>query len=124
MSYAKVTAHNAPPISRQPHPDPALLNTRRGTVDENPDVDDPKVIVVPSNFKEHPVTETSKTIVPTHDDDDDHHHHENGSHKRKARKDKAKAALHDAEDEGLQIWNHAKRVLFQPAFAGGLLSVG
>jgi len=120
MSYANVTAHNAPPLSRQPHPDPALLNTKRGPVDNAPDVDGPKVVVVPSNFKEHPVTETSRTVLPTHDEDD---HHENGSHKRKARKDKAKAALHDAEAEGLQVWNHAKRVLFQPAFAGGLLSI-
>ncbi|KAJ7647444.1 hypothetical protein FB45DRAFT_893472 [Roridomyces roridus] len=27
MSYAEVTAKNAPPLSEQPHPDPALLNT-------------------------------------------------------------------------------------------------
>jgi len=44
MSYASVAAHNAPPASQQPHPDP--------------------VNVVDSTFKEHPATTTSVNRPP------------------------------------------------------------
>lgn len=54
MSYAQVAANNAPPISEQPHPDPALFQTaadREPT--ELPSVDT-KVAVAPADYKEHP----------------------------------------------------------------------
>ncbi|KAF7376047.1 Phospholipid-transporting ATPase [Mycena sanguinolenta] len=48
MSYAQVTAHNAAPLSQQPHPDPALLNTDPPT--SSPYIDPTKKInVVPMN---------------------------------------------------------------------------
>lgn len=39
MSYAAVTAHNAPPLSQQAHPDLGLLNTKNPHDEVNPDVD-------------------------------------------------------------------------------------
>lgn len=42
----------------------------------------------------------------------------------KARKERAKDHLRKAEDESVQLWDTIKDKVFQPAFAGGLLSVG
>jgi hypothetical protein len=39
MSYAAVTAHNAPPLPQQPHPDFGLLNTKNPHDEVTPDVD-------------------------------------------------------------------------------------
>lgn len=47
-----------------------------------------------------------------------------GSSKRKARKEKAQDAVHNAEAEGLHIWEVAKDALLRPGVAGGLIGVG
>jgi hypothetical protein len=53
-SYADVAAHNAPPPSQQPKPDPNLLegggdhSSTPGTTISHPDVDSGKVNVVPA----------------------------------------------------------------------------
>jgi hypothetical protein len=46
MSYAAVIAHNAPPLSQQPHPDLGLLNTAATNDETIPDIDKAKVGVV------------------------------------------------------------------------------
>jgi hypothetical protein len=46
MSYAAVTAHNAPPLSQQPHPDLGLLNTTAANDETIPDIDKEKVVKV------------------------------------------------------------------------------
>jgi hypothetical protein len=68
MSYAAVTAHNAPPLSAQPHPDLGLLHTEDDRDATIPDVSTAKVNVVPHDFKQHPVTETMLQVE--HSDDD------------------------------------------------------
>lgn len=56
MSYAAVTKENREPLSEQPHPDTALLNTAPPAEGEVglPDGDSTKVTVVPSDWKENP----------------------------------------------------------------------
>lgn len=70
MSYAAVTAHNASPLSAQPHPDQGLLYTQADADRDHaiPDVSTAKVNVVAHDFKQHPVTET--TLHVEHSDDE------------------------------------------------------
>lgn len=54
MSYASVAAHNAPPPSQQPHPDPSLLTTEDDVSGGSlPDVSR-NVNVAPHDFKSNP----------------------------------------------------------------------
>lgn len=122
MSYAQVAAHNAPPRSEQPRPDPALLNTEPPSHSNIAD-DMAKVSMVAPGFKDHPETVTSTSIpyespprpvsggVPPFP----------GSSNNNS---KAKRNLRDAEDEAAGLWNAAKRQLLRPGVAGGLLGVG
>ncbi|SRR5260221_3718291 len=57
MSYASVTAKGLPPTSAQPHPDTTLLNTQQAET-QLPSVE-AKIIVAPTDFKEHPRVRTT-----------------------------------------------------------------
>ncbi|KDQ57547.1 hypothetical protein JAAARDRAFT_58152 [Jaapia argillacea MUCL 33604] len=115
MSYAAVAAHDAPPPSLQPQADPALLNTQPPTASNVAD-DTKKVNLVSPDFKQHPATVTSETIIiePDHSSPSVPHH---------SKKDKAKKRLHHAEQEGFQLWHVAKEQLLRPGVAGGLVGV-
>jgi len=118
MSYAAVAAHNAPPPSEQPHPDPALLNVPNLATAPPPAADDAsKVNVVASDFKEHPATLTSEYVnsfpPPS----------PSPSGPPAPRKRRARKTFDDAEAEGLYLWEKLKDVLFRPPVAGGLLGV-
>lgn len=55
MSYAAVTASNAPPPSQQPHANPNLLNTGSGPHQSYPvDAYNEKVNIASPGFKDHP----------------------------------------------------------------------
>ncbi|KZT28921.1 hypothetical protein NEOLEDRAFT_1057143 [Neolentinus lepideus HHB14362 ss-1] len=115
MSYASVAAQNLPPneVCFIPHPDPALLNTGSESFDDVAD-DAAKVNVVPSDFKQHPHTVTSETEVVRETDE---------SVPPVPKKDKAKKRLHQAEVEGVYLWEIAKEHLLRPGVAGGLLGI-
>jgi len=125
MSYASVTAHNAPPISKQPKPDPALLNTTAPGYTTGVADDTAKVNVVGPDFKRNPVTVTSETDPLTENDYYYDDGNVNGSAKRKARvgKEKAKVTIGKAEREGVHLWGMAKEQLLRPGVAGGLMGV-
>ena len=128
MSYADVAAHNAPPSSqqvcssvsriqwprlnepsRQPHPDPALLNTEPPTADNI--VNDAKVNIVAPDFKARL------------DAASEEHSAASGAKRPSSAKDRARKYVHDAEEEGIQLWTAAKQLLFRPAVAGGLIGL-
>ncbi|KAK7057300.1 hypothetical protein R3P38DRAFT_1170121 [Favolaschia claudopus] len=94
MSYAEVTAHNAPPLSEQPRPDTGLLNTAPPT--SSPNVDPTKKI----------------NIVPPGSG--------SGSNPSSRR---AHRAYDEAKAEGDYIWESAKHYLFRPGVAGGLIGL-
>ncbi|KAJ6499414.1 hypothetical protein C8R45DRAFT_982310 [Mycena sanguinolenta] len=94
MSYAQVTAHNAAPLSQQPHPDPALLNTEPPS--SSPYIDPTKKInVVPMNNN----PKSSSSSRP---------------HSRR---------YEEAKAEGDYLWESAKHYLFRPGVAGGLIGL-
>ncbi|KAI0815221.1 hypothetical protein BC629DRAFT_1579714 [Irpex lacteus] len=111
MSYASVAAHNAPPPSAQPHPDPALLTTEPPSQDNIAD-DAAKLNIVSNDFRENPATLTSTADI-----------REDKSSKGKKAVDKAKHYAHELEDEGFYLWNLVKHQLLRPGVAGGLLGV-
>ncbi|EPQ57410.1 hypothetical protein GLOTRDRAFT_92447 [Gloeophyllum trabeum ATCC 11539] len=112
MSYASVAAHNLPP--NEPHPDPALLNTEPPTAGVADDT--LKVNVVPSDFRAHPATVTSEKTVYTEPELPE-------APGAPSKKDKAKKRLHQAEDEGLHLWEVTKQTVLQPGVAGGLIGI-
>lgn len=116
MSYASVAAHDAPPLSEQPHPDPALLTTERRSASNVID-DTSKVNVVSSDFKENPATYTSETYVPEDIDDD------LVDPGRNVVKGKRNRHLQEAQAEGIYLWEVAKHYLFRPGVAGGLIGL-
>ncbi|PAV24108.1 40S ribosomal S18-coprinopsis cinerea [Pyrrhoderma noxium] len=120
MSYADVTAHNAPPPSMQPKPDPALLNTEQpksGIVAD----DTAKVNIVSPDFKRDPTTVTSeKHPIEDVSESDGEEDNTNGSQKRKRR---VRRKLQEAEQEAVDVWTVAKEKLLQPGVAGGLVGV-
>ncbi|KAI0743946.1 hypothetical protein C8Q80DRAFT_1272567 [Daedaleopsis nitida] len=107
MSYASVAAHNAPPPSQQPHPDPALLTTEPPSAD-NIAEDAAKVNIVAPDFKQHPATTTSIKDIPSD---------------KYSAPSKRRRYIDEAEEEGLYIWNLAKQYLLHPAVFGGLLGI-
>ncbi|KIM23475.1 hypothetical protein M408DRAFT_11503 [Serendipita vermifera MAFF 305830] len=127
MSYANVVAHNAPPLSQQPHPDLNLLNTSNPHDEVAPDVDTAHVTVVAHDFKAQPVTETTLVVENTDSEDEDEGTgNVPGSHKRKARKEKQRARERrvraaERKIDGWAAWTKDK--LFQPAVAGGIFAV-
>lgn len=142
MSYASVAAHNAPPPSQQPHPDPNLLTTQDDVSGGSlPDLSN-SVNVAPSDFKSNPhvsissyirrkpsdesfQTVTSETVPATYDSSDDEGQgNRTGSSKRRAAKDRARKSLHKAEEEGLYLWAQFKERVLRPGTAGGILGVG
>ncbi|KAH9937730.1 hypothetical protein B0H21DRAFT_825412 [Amylocystis lapponica] len=112
MSYASVAAQNAPPPSKQPRADPALLNTDAPTADNIAD-DAAKVNLVAPDFREHPNTLTSEAAVPLDSDP---------TPSRKSRAS-ARRYAQQAENESLYLWNLTKHYIFRPAVAGGLLGL-
>ena len=117
MSFASVTARNAP--ADQPLPDPALLNTTQSTASGVAD-DTAKVGVVSPNFKQNPATTTSTYQPPRYDEG------ESDSPHRRAPKTKAKAKklARDAEKEAIHWSAVAKELVLRPPVAGGLIGVG
>ncbi|RPD53508.1 hypothetical protein L227DRAFT_581275 [Lentinus tigrinus ALCF2SS1-6] len=111
MSYASVAAHNAPPPSEQPHPDPALLTTELPSADNIAD-DAAKLNVVAPDFKEHPATATSVQDIPP-----------DTSAPAPSTPSKRRRYLDEVEKEGFYLWNLVKQYLFHPAVAGGLLGL-
>lgn len=112
MSYAAVAAENAPPVSQQPRPDPALLNITHPTHSDITD-DARKVNVVGPDSKEHPrttISETAKidnsTEIPA-----------------TSKGDEFKKGLDELEEEGQNVWETAKYYLFRPGVAGGLIGI-
>ncbi|KAF4598330.1 hypothetical protein AB1N83_001979 [Pleurotus pulmonarius] len=115
MSYAQVAAENAPPLSEQPKPDQALLNTAPSTPVDKIIDDTSKLNVVDRSLKDHPVTTTSKARMDNerlngfpYDDD------------RKPRKSKR---IQEAEAEGAYLWQVTKKYIFRPGVAGGLVGL-
>jgi hypothetical protein len=111
MSFATVAAENAPPVSQQPRPDPALLNTTSPTHSNIVD-DTLKVNVVGPDFKEHPRTTTSE--APKVDDFNEDYQvpaSPNGNRSKKGL------------EESRNIWEVTKYYLFRPAVAGGLIGI-
>jgi len=121
MSYASVASHNAPPPSRQPHPDPALLNTRRESHDLVDDTS--KVNMAPNDFKSNPHTVTSEQIIIDQYEEEEEEEAPGPSTKKPARKQKAKAQLEKAEEESLELWQVAKERLLRPGVGGGLVGL-
>ncbi|KAI5895139.1 uncharacterized protein SCHCODRAFT_02618691 [Schizophyllum commune H4-8] len=117
MSYAAVAAENAPPVSEQPHADPALLNTEPPHADNVAD-DTSKVTVVAPDFKEHPATVTSETAPPP--DTMDNFPEMPSSPSRGNKKNRR---LQEAEAEGAYLLEVAKRYLLRPGVAGGLVGL-
>ena len=109
MSYAAVAAENAPPLSQQPRPDPALLNTTPPTHSNIVD-DTLKLNVVGPDFKEHRATTTSE--APKIDGFSDDY--------KPPKVDKPKRGL---EDESRNVWGATKYYLFRPGIAGGLIGI-
>ena len=121
MSYADVAAHNAPPASQQPKPDPTLLTTESPTATNVVD-DTAKVNVAAPDFKQNPATTTSEAeIYVDVTDDEDGGGNVNGSEKRKRRVKKRLAELEGEANDFLSI---AKKRILQPDVAGGLIGVG
>ncbi|RDX54970.1 hypothetical protein OH76DRAFT_1478465 [Lentinus brumalis] len=109
MSYASVAAHNAPPPSQQPHPDPALLTTEPPSADNIAD-DAAKLNIVSPDFKSHPATTTSVKDIPS-------------DAAPPSTPSKRRRYLDEVEQEGSYLFNVAKQYLFHPAIAGGLLGL-
>src|SRR5258708_16853014 len=109
MSYAAVAAENAPPLSQQPHPDPALLNTTPPTHSNTVD-DTLELNVVGTDIKVHP--ETSRSEGPKIDELSE------GYQPPKANKPKK-----GLEDESRDVWGVTKYYLFRPGIAGGLIGI-
>ncbi|KZT11065.1 uncharacterized protein LAESUDRAFT_755682 [Laetiporus sulphureus 93-53] len=111
MSYAAVAAHDAPPLSQQPHPDPALYNTEPPSA-SNMANEAAKVNPAPSVPSSNPAPPSSeKAPAPGS---------EPTSHDAKSR---AQHYIHEAEEESFHLWEVTKHYLFRPAVAGGLLGL-
>ncbi|KNZ80469.1 hypothetical protein J132_05589 [Termitomyces sp. J132] len=87
--------------TRQPQPDPALLNTTPPTAPTIDQVDN--------------TANKVNLVTPKHDDNDD-----DG---RRSRKERTNRHLREVEAEGLYLWEVAKCHLFQPGVAGGLIGL-
>ena len=124
MSYANVAAHNAPPPSAQPHPDPALLTTPADIAHDEVADDTGKVNVVPHDFKTNPVTTTSEATDSANIPPPPLPVTVDGPAPSKSKKDKARSKLHEAEEEGFYLYEKAKEVILRPPVAGGLIGVG
>ncbi|KAI0027612.1 hypothetical protein K488DRAFT_90656 [Vararia minispora EC-137] len=114
MSYAAVASQNIPPLSEQPHPDPALLSIGTSMAPGPVADDSAKVNVVPTDFKEHPVTSTSEYAEYV-----DIASLSRGESRRP--KDEEKPA--EAEAGGYYLWKRLKSSVPRPAVVGGLLGV-
>jgi len=108
MSYASVAASNAPPLSQQPQPDPALLTTTPPTHCAVAD-DAAKVNIVGPGFKDHPRTYTSEANKIIYNDPV-------SSPSPKPKK--------EPENEYENVWETTKSYLLQPGVAGGLIGIG
>ncbi|KAJ7680212.1 hypothetical protein DFH06DRAFT_1162282 [Mycena polygramma] len=93
MSYAAVTAHNAPPLSEQPKPDPALYTTEADTTQPPP----PTTAHGPVMSRHTPTAPSSS----------------GRGHNR----------LDETKAEGLYLWDSAKHYLLRPGVAGGLIGL-
>ncbi|KAJ7783016.1 hypothetical protein B0H16DRAFT_475813 [Mycena metata] len=102
-SYADITASNAPPISEQPQPDQALLNT-----------------IPPSDA---PYDPTKKVNVVAHDPMASSNNNFSDAPRPSPRSGRAHKRFDEAEAEGIYLWESAKHYLFRPGVAGGLLGL-
>ena len=122
MSYASVTAHNAPPLEDQPHPDQALLNTipphHSGIAD-----DAAKLNIVPPEFKEHPHTYTSEAerFLEEEETSPESEVKPHKSHKHSKRHHKEHNAAHATACSALDTVRH---YFIRPGVAGGLIGLG
>ena len=115
MSYAAAAARNAAPMSQQPHPDPALFTTPADIENATNIADDTtKVNIVAGDFKENPATITSETHISNDRVPED---------RSRGRRSRPNQRLHEAEAEGIYLWNTFKTYLFQPGVAGGLVGL-
>jgi hypothetical protein len=124
VSYAQVAAHDAPPLSAQPHPDKSLLYTSPSPTHPTtaPDVDN-KVSVVPHDWAAHPTTATSLHIGVAQTESDDHDDSDtnvdtntNGSTKRKARKERERRdKTYKAKRDVNTSWRHFTDCLVHPS---------
>ncbi|KAF9458433.1 hypothetical protein BDZ94DRAFT_1201089 [Collybia nuda] len=113
MSYASVAANNAPPLSQQPHPDQALLNTRPLTKDF---LDDKSKVNLPPSGRESQSGRTTYEAKVVDDDEDDETFPSSKSEKENKR-------LQEVKAEGIYLWNVARRHLLRPGIAGGLVGL-
>jgi len=116
MSYASVTARDAPPPSEQPHPDPALLTTERSPSSNVID-DTSKVNVISRNFNDDPSKYTSSEYVPEDTEG------EFIDTSRTEGKGKASRRLQEAQAEGSYLWEVTKHYFLLPSVAGGLVGL-
>jgi len=130
MSYASVAKDNREPLSQQPHPDTALLNTERTEEVSLPDADNTKVSIVLPEYDEHPKSaaqnvnaQISAAQERIKEPMDTRTGNVNGSAKRKERKERAKEVSDEHEEKGLRLWAQAKQKLLQPGVVGGLFGV-
>jgi len=129
MSYASVTAHNAPPLDQQPHPDTALLNTTPPTAAAVAN-DTSKVNLVPPDFRENPQTTTSEaeilpqnvvTLKTTRDDRQETNHldkHTGMNHHE------VKRPVQEGKARTNGLCGSVVEYLVRPGVAGGLLGLG
>ena len=109
MSYAEVAATNIPPLSEQPHPDPALLNTSSSPAP-------------PANTVDGTSSKVAVVSPPTNNgfEDDGSDDYNDKSSKRKS---KMNRRFKEAEAEGLYLWDVTKQYLLRPGVAGGLVGL-
>ncbi|KAJ7132873.1 hypothetical protein C8R43DRAFT_1023748 [Mycena crocata] len=98
MSYASVAGQNAPPLSEQPRPDPALYNTAPPS--SSPFIDGTKKV----------------NVVPTPP-------HSNNTNPSRRSPGRSSRRLDETKAEGIYLWDSAKHYLFRPGVAGGLLGL-
>ncbi|KAF8161018.1 hypothetical protein B0H34DRAFT_788187, partial [Crassisporium funariophilum] len=126
MSYASVAAHNAPPLSEQPHPDTALLNTTPPTHSNVAD-DAAKVNIVGPDFKQdlHTITSEADRIFEDteHTYTSPNHNTSSNNNNGGGKPRKSSRRLQEVEAESLYIWETAKHYLIRPGVAGGLVGI-
>ncbi|KAF8332716.1 uncharacterized protein EI90DRAFT_3145387 [Cantharellus anzutake] len=121
MSYASVVAAGAPPLSAQPHPDTALLNTEQGETQLSSA--DSKITVAPADFKKNPRSADTDIRDELDVASEDIEEGEDTSRPSKGESRKDHTNCKKAGEECRELWEKAKGYLLRPTVAGGLLGV-